>query len=748
MRTPVTMVAIAALAMALSVFATAQWAKQAGVDVRVEDLLKQMTLEEKVGQMTQVTIDVVSKDADGKAEPYGIDQAKLEKAILQYHVGSILNVVDYAYSVDQWYEIISAIQDVATKKARLHIPVLYGIDAIHGATYTMGATLFPQAITMAASWNPELLRQEGEITAAEARASGIPWNFYPVLDMGRQPLWPRFWETLGEDVHLATTMGVEYIKGLQGDDFGAKNKMASCLKHYVGYGFPFTGKDRTPAFIDERTMREVFLPAFEAAVKAGAPTVMVNSGEVNGIPGHANYHLLTEVLKGEWKFQGFVVSDWEDIKRLYSREHVAESPKEAVRMAVMAGIDMSMVPLDFSFYDLLLELAKEGKVPISRIDDAVRRILRVKFMTGIFENAYPEKSLKASVGSKESTEANFQSALEAITLLKNDKGVLPLKKDARILVTGPTANLLSVLNGGWTITWQGDAEDHYPKDKLTLLAAITGKAGKNAVTYVPGTSFNAVIDVPAAVAAAEKSDVIVACLGEKTYCETPGNIDDLTLDEAQLKLVEELAKTKKPIVLVLTEGRPRIIRRIAGLCDGIMMTYLPGMEGGKAAAAILFGDANPCGKLPFSYPRYPNSLVLYDHKLLEAFDGNTYNPEFKFGYGLSYTTFACSDLALSAKSMPQGGSLTVTVVVKNTGARAGKEVVQMYVSDLVRSVSAPNKQLKKFAKVALKPGESRTISFALTADDLSFIGLDNKRIVEPGAFRVSVADMNREFDLK
>ena len=459
--------------------------------MRVDDLLKRMTLEEKVGQMTQVTIEVVTKDVDGKVEPYGIDRAKLEKAILQYHVGSIFNAVEYAYSVEQWHEIISAIQDVATKKTRLHIPVLYGIDAIHGATYTKGATLFPQAIAMAATWNPELARREGEITAAEARASGIPWNFYPVLDMGRQPLWPRFWETLGEDVYLATTMGVAYIKGHQGDDFGATNKMASCLKHYVGYGFPFTGKDRTPALIDERTMREVFLPPFAAAVKAGAPTVMANSGEVNGIPGHANYHLLTEVLKGEWNFQGFVVSDWEDIKRLHSREHVAGSPKEAVRMAVMAGIDMSMVPLDFSFYDLLLELVKEGSVPISRIDDAVRRILRVKFMTGIFENAYPEKSLKASVGSKESTEANLQSALEAITLLKNDKGVLPLKKDARILVTGPTANLLSVLNGGWTITWQGDAEDRYPKDKLTLLAAITEKAGKNAVAYVPGTGFNA-----------------------------------------------------------------------------------------------------------------------------------------------------------------------------------------------------------------------------------------------------------------
>jgi beta-glucosidase len=723
-------------------------AKLKSIDNDVNALLQKMTIEEKVGQMTQVTIDVVSAGPGGRQEPHALDAAKLETAILKYNVGSILNVGPMFHSVEHWHEVIKQIQDVATKKSRLKIPVLYGIDAIHGVNYTKGATLFPQSIGVAATWNPELATKIGQITAYEMRASGIPWNFNPVLDLGRQPLWPRFWETLGEDVLIAKSFGTAYVNGQMGADMSLKNQVAPCLKHYVGYGFPRTGRDRTPAWIDERMMREYFLPPFEAAIRAGVPTVMVNSAEVNGIPGHANYHLLTEVLKQEWNFQGFVVSDWEDIKRLYSRDRVADSPKEAVGMAVMAGVDMSMVPLDYSFYELLLQLVKEKSVPLSRIDDAVRRILRVKYLVGLFANPYPEPSMTEKFACKEHTDFNLSVAHESITLLKNTNNVLPLKKDRKVLVTGPTANMLSVLNGGWTITWQGDREDLYPKDKPTILKAVQKKVGDDKVTYVPGTGFDKAIDIAAVCAAADTADIVLVCLGEKAYCETPGNINDLTLDDAQLQLVEELAKKRKPIVLVLAEGRPRIIHRIVNVVDAIVMAYLPGMEGGSAIADILFGDVVPSGKLPFSYPKYPNSLVWYDCKPLEVVDNNTYDPEFPFGFGLSYTTFECSDLQLEKNVITMDGALQLSVSVKNTGAIAGKEVVQIYTSDLVRSVMPPMRELKAFSKVSLMPGESKKINFVLKPDELSFIGKENKRIVEKGKFKVMVGTLTEEFELK
>ena len=718
------------------------------IDAKIDVLLRKMTIEEKVGQMTQVTIDVVSVGPDGRLLPHALDPAKLERAILQYHVGSILNVGPSFYTLPHWGEVITAIQDVATKKSRLGIPILYGIDAIHGANYTRGATLFPQAVALAATWNPDIVKRVGEITAYEVRASGIPWNFNPVLDLGRQPLWPRFWETYGEDVVLAKTLGTSYVQGLMGDNMAARDRIAPCLKHYAGYSFPLNGKDRTPAWIDERMMREYFLPTFEACIKAGVPTVMVNSSEINGIPGHANYHLLTEVLKQEWQFDGFTVSDWQDIERLHTRDHVAETPKEAVRMAVMAGIDMSMVPLDFSFYTLLLELVGENAVPVARIDDAVRRILRVKYLVGLFENPYPDPSLQKGFASAEFTAMNRNAAREAITLLKNSGGLLPLKKSVRVLVTGPTANLLSVLNSGWTITWQGDEESLYPGDKPTILKAIEEKIGTPNVTYVPGTTFSDPIDIAAAAAAAEKADLVIACLGEKAYCETPGNIDDMTLDDVQLKLVEALAAKGKPVVLVLAQGRPRLIHRIKDKVQAIVYASLPGMEGGAATADILFGDAVPSGKLPFTYPKSPNAHAPYDAKTLEAGEGNTIDPEFPFGFGLSYTTFEYSDLKTTSDILTTDGTIGVSVVVKNTGAVAGKEVVQLYVSDLYRSVSPPVRELKKFTKVNLAPGQSTTIQFTLTPEDLSFIGKEYKRIVEKGSFIVAVDKLQRGFELK
>lgn len=718
---------------------------ESAVAKRVDDLLARMTLEEKIGQMTQVTIDVVSEGADGRKEPHALDMKKLEYAILERHVGSILNVGVQAHTLNHWHDVITAIQDVATKESRLHIPVLYGIDAIHGANYTHGATLLPQAISLAASWNVELARTAGEITAYEMRASGIPWNFYPVLDVGRQPLWPRFWETFGEDVYLATRFGVKYIEGHQGANVSDPVRGATCLKHYVGYSYPMSGKDRTPALMSERTLREYFLPPFEAAVAAGAPTVMVNSSEIDGIPGHANYHLLTEVLKNEMKFKGFIVSDWEDVKRLYTRDRVATSPKEAVAMSVMAGVDMNMVPMDYSFCDLLLECVKDGSVPIARIDDAVRRILTVKFQTGLFERPYPDKNLKEKFAGEEFTRANLAAAHESITLTKNAKNILPLSKSVKVLVTGPTASSLSAMNSGWTITWQGDREDLYPKDKLTVLGAIQQTIGSSNVTYVPGATFDSVMDIDAAVQAARAADVAVVCLGEKAYCETPGNIDDLTLEKAQLELASALIKTGKPVVLVMLQGRPRLITDIAGQAGAVVVAMLPGMEGGRAIADILFGDVNPSGKLPFTYPRSPNDIVMYDHKPLEIADVNRYNPLWPFGYGLSYTTFEYNDLTIDKKSYSKDEVIKVSVKVKNTGKWSGKEAVQLYVCDVYGSVSRPERQLQAFTKISLQPGEEKMVEFTLGQRELSFIGKENKRIVEPGLFKIMIDKHTVEF---
>lgn len=718
------------------------------IDAKVKELLSKMTLEEKVGQMTQVTLQAVSKVQGTKDQMHQLDEAKLEEAIKNYHVGSLLNVYDVAHSLDYWYEIITKIQDIATKETRLGIPVIYGIDAIHGSTYTKGGTLFPQAINMAATFNKNLSEKAGEITSYETRAAGIPWNFYPVMDIGRQPLWPRTWETYGEDVYLASALGVAYIKGAQGDDISKPDKLATCLKHYVGYSFPINGKDRTPAWISERMLREYFLPTFEAGIKAGAPTIMVNSAEVDGIPGHANYHLLTEVLRNELNFKGFVVSDWEDIIRLHTRDKVASTPKEAVRIAVMAGVDMSMVPYDFSFYNYLLELAKEGSVPMWRIDEAVSRILRVKYQLGLFENPYPNKELSEKFACNEFTKANIDAARESIILTKNENNVLPLSKKMKVLVTGPTANLLSVLNGGWTITWQGNEESLYPQEKNTVLEAIQNKIGKENVTYVEGTSFDKDINTDKAITEAKNSDAIILCLGEPTYCESPGNIDDLTLEKAQLDLAAKLSSTGKPIILVMLEGRPRVISSIEQNINGVIIAFLPGMEGGNAIADVIFGDYNPNGKLPLTYPKHPNGITLYDYKPIEKFDTNTYDPQWPFGYGLSYTDFSYSNLKISANEISESDELTVTVDVKNDGSIGGKEVVQLYLTDLYGSVTRPNKQLKGFEKIYLNPGEMRTVSFKINKEQLSFIGQDNKQITEPGEFEVSVQNLSQSFNLR
>ncbi len=730
----------------------------------INELLKKMTVEEKVGQMTQLEIGQVTKGSDSNIE---IDEAKLKKVIEDYKVGSILNVNGHALPLDKWHKIIGEIQKSAGR-TRLKIPVIYGIDSIHGANYIRGATLFPQQIGMGATWNPVLMEKASEITAMETRAAGIPWSFSPVLDVGRQPLWPRFWETFGEDPYLASVMGVAFVRGLEGEDVSSNKRVASSLKHYVGYSFPLNGRDRTPAWIPENYMREYFLPPFEAAVKAGARTIMVNSAEVNGVPGHVNKHLLTDVLRGEMGFDGFVVTDWEDIVKLVTMWKVAPDTKEAARMAIMAGNDMSMVPYNLTFTEETIELVKEGKIPMSRIDEAVGRILRVKFELGLFEdNGMPDEDLKENFGKPEYARAALDAARESLVLLKNDQNILPLSKDKKVLVTGPTADSLISLNNGWTYVWQGSEPSLYPKDKKTIQAAIRDKVGSNNFTFVQGTEITRPPDTPAnttptnidkevnvneAVAAAKNADVVVLCLGEGSYTETPGNITDLTLPETQLKFAEQLLATGKPVVAVMAQGRPRIISRIADRLSGILFAPNPGNEGGLAVADVLFGDYNPNGKLPFTYPRSPNSHLNYDHKLFEVeethFGNSPFSPQFNFGHGLSYTTFAYSDLELSDDEIGMNDEITAKVTVKNTGNRAGKETVIVYVRDEVASLSPAGKRVKRFAKIMLEPGESKTLSFTMNKDDLSFIGTDNKPTVEKGEFTVMIGGMSKKFMLE
>lgn len=713
----------------------------------VSALLAKMTIEEKIGQMTQLEIGIITK---GDGDNIQIDPEKLEKAVVKYGAGSILNVKDQALTVDKWHEIISAIQ-TASQRTRLKIPVIYGIDSIHGANYIQGSTLFPQEIGMAATWNPQLMQQGAEVAAAETRAAGIPWTFSPVLDLGRQPLWPRFWETFGEDPYLAKVMGVAFVRGVEGDDVASSKNVASSLKHYVGYSFPLTGRDRTPAWIPENYMREYFLVPFAAAVKAGARTVMVNSAEVNGIPGHINHHLLTEVLRNEMKFDGFVVSDWQDIKKLVSEWKVAADEKEATRLSVMAGVDMSMVPSDYSFSDLLLQLVKEGKVPMSRIDEAVSRILLVKYEVGLFDKPMPDASLKSNFATAASRSIALEAARESLTLLKNDASILPLSKDKKVLVTGPTADTLISLNNGWTYVWQGNNAALYPKDRDNILQAIRRKVGDN-VTHVPGVSFDKEIDIEAAVTAAKNADVAIVCIGESSYTETPGNITDLTLSEPQLKLAERIQATGKPVVLVLVEGRPRVINRIVPGAQGILLALNPGNEGGTAIADVLFGDYNPNGKLPFNYPRTPNGLITYDHKLFEteatSYGNTAFSPQFAFGHGLSYTTFEYSNLQVSPSTASLNAEIKVSVNVTNKGQRAGKEAVIVYVRDVVASLSPPGKRVRRFAKIALEPGQSRTLTFTLRPEDLSFIGVNNKPVIEAGDFEVLVGGLTGKFKLQ
>lgn len=709
------------------------------IDDLVAKKLSELSLKEKVGQMTQLNIDVISVgEIYQLEEPHKLDSLKLRKAIVEYGVGSILNAGSHAYSQSHWNEIVRNIQDLAMNETKAKIPVLYGIDAIHGANYLLEGTLFPQPLAQAATFNPELVKRGAEITAIETRSSGIPWNFSPVLDVARQPLWSRVFETYGEDVHLCTQMGLAAVKGYQGDSLSNPNSVAACLKHFLGYSMPFTGKDRTAVYVHERQLREYFLPSFEAAIKAGAASIMVNSGEINGIPVHADKSILIDLLRNELGFEGVVVTDWEDIMKLEHPHRVAKDLKEAVMIAVNAGIDMSMVPNDYRFSDLLLELVKEGKVPMSRIDESVSRILKMKYKLNLFESPLGNAQKdQINWNKKQHVEASYETACEAITLLKNLDSTLPISADHKLAVFGPAANSITMLNGAWSRTWQGTDSKWDDTTKHTLWEAVKINNTKSVLVSDP-------TNIPA------DCDFILACMGEQPSTEKPGDINSLLLEQKQLNDVKQLAQSGKKIILVLVENRPRIVRQIEPLCAAIIHAYQPSENGSKALADILTGAVNPSGRLPITYPKYTNTLIPYDHKYTDKLDVNfgeeDFDPQWEFGHGLSYSHFLYSNLVI--KPLKRENHFSISVDVSNNSKRDGKETVLLFVSDQVASITPPVKRLRGFEKLQIKAGETKNVSFLIDKDDLAVVGKDLKWITEPGEFQVSIGTLKDTLIMK
>jgi beta-glucosidase len=728
------------------------------IDQAVSKLLNKMSVEEKVGQMTQITLGVIlDKGSRETGDGLVIDKKKLKEAIHTYKVGSILNSTATALTVKQWNYLIEQIQDEALKTPN-NIPVIYGVDAIHGVTYTQGSTLFPHNIGLAASRNPELAKQTAKATAKELRATGVRWNFDPVLDLGTNPIWSRFSETYGEDTYITERFGVGVIEGYEEDGLENTTAVASTMKHFIGYSDPANGKDRTPAYIPDIVLWEKYLPQFKAAVDAGSASIMINSASVNNIPVHASKRLLTDLLRDELGFKGLVVTDWEDVIRIHTRHKIAETPREAVKMAVDAGIDMSMVPKDFSFYEYLVDLVKAGEVSEARLDQSVAIILKLKYQLGLFDNPYHEPEAVENFGKPEYKQLALQAARESITLLKNDANTLPLPKTAKILVAGPTGNSHAPLNGSWSYSWQGDREENYPADELTIVDAFEQAVGKDNIISHTFPGFNNMMhyDLDAFVEKAQQADYIVLALGENAYAESPGALDDLNLDKKQMALAKTAILTGKPVVVVLAEGRPRIIKDLVPASKAILQSYLPGNQGAQAIAEVIFGDYNPSGRLPYSYPQFTGDFATYDRVFLNdvqqlkpaVMTYNGYKPQWPFGHGLSYTTFAYSDLKLNQKSMSKGEALTLSVKVTNTGKRAGQHSVELYVSDLYASVSPATKRLKGFEKVSLKAGQSKTVNFTITDKELSFVNTALKRVVEPGEFMLTVGDQQINFHYK
>ena len=725
------------------------------IEAHIQEWLKKMTLEEKVGQMCEITIDVVSDFEASKKNGFTLNPAMLDTVIGKYKVGSLLNVpLSVAQKKEKWAEAIKQIQDLSMKE--IGIPCIYGVDQIHGTTYTLDGTMFPQGINMGAAFNRELTEKAAAISAYETKAGCIPWTYAPVVDLGRDPRWSRMWENYGEDCYVNAEMGVEAVKGFQGDDpnhIGEYN-VAACMKHYMGYGVPVSGKDRTPSSISRSDMREKHFAPFLAAVRAGALSVMVNSGVDNGMPFHANRELLTEWLKEDLNWDGMIVTDWADINNLCTRDHIAATKKEAVKIAINAGIDMSMVPYEVSFCDYLKELVQEGEVPMSRIDDAVARVLRLKYRLGLFENPYWDIKKYNKFGSEEFARVALQAAEESEVLLKNEGNILPLAKGTKILLAGPNANSMRCLNGGWSYSWQGHLADQCAGAYNTIYESLCNKYGKENIIYEPGVTYAPYKndnwweenqpEIEKSVAAASRADVIIACIGENSYCETPGNLTNLTMSENQRNLVKALAATGKPVILVLNEGRPRIINDIVPLAKAVVHVMLPSNYGGDALANLLAGDANFSGKLPFTYPKYINALANYDYKPCENMGqmGGNYNydsvmdVQWEFGFGLSYTTYSYSNLKVDKSSFTADDVLTVSVDVTNTGKIAGKESVLLYSKDLVASSTPDNIRLRNFEKVALNPGETKTVTMKLKGSDLAFVGYDGKWRLEKGDFKL------------
>ena len=724
------------------------------IEAHIQEWLKKMTLEEKIGQMCEITVDVVT-DFPGSKDGFKLSEAMLDTVIGKYKVGSILNVpLSVAQKKEVWAAAIKQIQEKSMKE--IGIPCIYGVDQIHGTTYTLDGTLFPQGVNMGATFNRSLVRRGAEISAYETKAGCIPWTYAPVVDLGRDPRWPRMWENYGEDCYVNAEMGVEAVKGFQGDDpnhIGEYN-VAACMKHYMGYGVPVSGKDRTPSSISRSDMREKHFAPFLAAVRAGALSVMVNSGVDNGMPFHANRELLTEWLKEDLNWDGMIVTDWADINNLCTRDHIAATKKEAVKIAINAGIDMSMVPYEVSFCDYLKELVQEGEVPMSRIDDAVARVLRLKYRLGLFENPYWDIKKYNKFGSEEFARVALQAAEESEVLLKNEGNILPLAKGTKILLAGPNANSMRCLNGGWSYSWQGHRADEFAGAYNTIYEALCNKYGKENIIYEPGVTYAPYKndnwweenqpEIEKSVAAASRADVIIACIGENSYCETPGNLSNLTMSENQRNLVKALAATGKPVILILNQGRPRIINDIVPLAKAVINVMLPGNYGGDALANLLAGDANFSGKMPFTYPKYINALANYDYKPCENMGqmGGNYNydsvmdVQWNFGDGLSYTTYNYSNLKIDKTSFTADDVLTVSVDVTNTGKVAGKESVLLYSKDLVASSTSDNIRLRNFEKVALNPGETKTVTMQLKGSDLAFVGYDGKWRLEKGDFTI------------
>ena len=736
----------------------------------IENLISQMSLEEKVGQMTQINLTVIAKGPNkwSSSFPMEIDNIKAQKALVDFKVGSVLNTINNtAQKPSVWFKNISKIQDIAMNNNRFGIPVIYGIDAIHGTTYTDGATMFPQQITTAASWNPENAYNMAKVCAYETRASGIPWNFSPVLDLGLDPRFPRQFETFGEDPLLGERFGVEMIKGYQGldNDLSNMHNVAACMKHFVGYHATISGKDRTPAYIPDNVLSEYHIESFKKAIEAGAKTVMINSGLINGIPVHADYNLLINVLRNKLGFQGVILTDWEDIRKLHDRDKVAKTQKEAVKIAINAGIDMSMVPYEYEqFFNDLVELVEEGEVSMDRINDAVKRILELKFDLDLFQNPVTNYEDYEDFGSKKHHQLAYKAASESITLLKNNNSILPIKGKPRILVAGPNGNNMRTLNGAWSYSWQGELTDRFAGDYNTIFEALQNNFGNNNVKYVSGVSYkengsyyDMVEDnINNAVREAKNSDYIILCLGENTYTEKPGDLNDLNLHKLQVKLAKKLAETGKPIILILNIGRPRLISDIEPFMSAIVNIYLPGNFGGDALSDILSGKVNPSGKLPYTYPAYPNSLIPYYYKPSEVQNNSQgaynyvgeVNNLYDFGFGLSYSEFTYSDLEINNDQFNLDDSIKISVNVQNSGNIDGFETIQLYSSDLYASLTPDVKRLRDFEKVEIKAGESKTITFDLPVSELAFANSDNQFVVEEGKFKLSIDNLSREITVR